>query len=118
MALPIVLFFVVYHLNPDYVMLLFTDPLGRKMIAVAAFLQVMGAVCIKKKRSSFCSSTLRLALLASGAGRRKLLDFGIGISDFEFEVYRTSQSGVVHPNRHEIRNVAFKSEIRNSKSKS
>ena len=46
--LPIVLFFVVYHLNPDYVMLLFTDPLGRKMIAVAAFLQVMGAVCIKK----------------------------------------------------------------------
>jgi tight adherence protein B len=48
MALPIVLFFVVYHLNPDYVMLLFTDPLGRKMIAVAAFLQIMGAVCIKK----------------------------------------------------------------------
>ena len=48
MALPIVLFFVVYHLNPDYVMLLFTDQLGRKMIAVAAFLQVMGAVCIKK----------------------------------------------------------------------
>ena len=47
-ALPIVLFFVVYHLNPDYVMLLFTDPLGRKMIAVAAFLQVMGAICIKK----------------------------------------------------------------------
>jgi len=48
MALPIVLFFVVYHLNPTYVMLLFTDPLGRKMIAVAAFLQVMGAICIKK----------------------------------------------------------------------
>src|SRR6516225_4014567 len=48
MALPIVLFFVVYHLNPSYVMLLFTDPLGRKMIAVAAVLQVMGAVCIKK----------------------------------------------------------------------
>jgi tight adherence protein B len=48
MALPIVLFFVVYHLNPDYVMLLFTDPLGRKMIAVAAVLQIMGAVCIKK----------------------------------------------------------------------
>jgi tight adherence protein B len=48
MALPIVLFFVVYHLNPTYVMLLFTDPLGRKMIAVAAVLQVMGAVCIKK----------------------------------------------------------------------
>ena len=48
MALPIALFFVVYHLNPDYVMLLFTDPLGRKMIAVAAVLQVMGAIAIKK----------------------------------------------------------------------
>lgn len=48
MALPIALFFVVYHLNPQYVMLLFTDPLGRKMIAVAAVLQVMGAIAIKK----------------------------------------------------------------------
>jgi tight adherence protein B len=48
MALPIALFFAVYYLNPDYVMLLFTDELGQKMIAVAAFLQVLGAVCIKK----------------------------------------------------------------------
>ncbi|MGQ0635795.1 MAG: type II secretion system F family protein [Planctomycetaceae bacterium] len=48
MALPIALFFVVYYLNPDYVMLLFTDPLGRKMIASAAVLQVMGAIAIKK----------------------------------------------------------------------
>jgi tight adherence protein B len=48
MALPIALFFVVYHLNPDYIMLLFTDALGRKMIAGAAVLQVLGAVCIKK----------------------------------------------------------------------
>jgi tight adherence protein B len=48
MALPIALFFVVYHLNPDYIMLLFTDPLGRKMIAAAAVLQVMGAISIKK----------------------------------------------------------------------
>jgi tight adherence protein B len=48
MALPIALFFVVYHLNPDYIMLLFTDPLGRKMIASAAVLQVMGAISIKK----------------------------------------------------------------------
>jgi len=48
MALPIALFFVVYHLNPDYIMLLFTDPLGRKMIATAAVLQVLGAVAIKK----------------------------------------------------------------------
>ena len=48
MALPIALFFAVYHLNPQYVMMLFTEELGRKMIAVAAFLQVLGAVCIKK----------------------------------------------------------------------
>ena len=48
MGLPIVLFFAVYHLNPDYIMLLFTDPLGRKMIAAAVVLQVLGAISIKK----------------------------------------------------------------------
>lgn len=48
MALPIALFFAVYYLNPPYVMLLFTDPMGKKMIAVAAVLQVLGAVAIKK----------------------------------------------------------------------
>ena len=48
MALPIALFFAVYYLNPDYVMLLFTTEMGRKMIAVAAVLQVLGAVAIKK----------------------------------------------------------------------
>jgi len=48
MVLPIALFFAVYYLNPDYVMLLFTEELGRKMIAVAAVLQVLGAITIKK----------------------------------------------------------------------
>ena len=48
MALPIVLFFAVYYLNPDYVMLLFTEELGRKMIVWAAVLQILGAVTIKK----------------------------------------------------------------------
>ncbi|MCA9038807.1 MAG: type II secretion system F family protein [Planctomycetaceae bacterium] len=48
MALPVALFVAVYYLNPDYVMLLFTDENGRKMIAGAAFLQVLGAVAIKK----------------------------------------------------------------------
>lgn len=48
MGLPIALFFAVYYMNPNYVMLLFTDPLGRKMIGVAAFLQVLGAITIKK----------------------------------------------------------------------
>lgn len=48
MALPIALFFACYYLNPDYVMLLFIDPLGKKMIAGAIFLQILGAVSIKK----------------------------------------------------------------------
>lgn len=48
MLLPVALFFAVLHLNPDYVMMLFTDPLGKKMIGFAAVLQVVGAVAIKK----------------------------------------------------------------------
>lgn len=48
MALPILLFFAVWRLNPDYVMLLFTDDLGRKMVAVAVVLQILGAITIKK----------------------------------------------------------------------
>ncbi len=48
MGLPIALFFAVYYLNPPYVMLLFTEELGRKMIIAAAVLQVAGAVTIKK----------------------------------------------------------------------
>jgi len=48
MALPVALFFVVWRMNPDYVMLLFTDELGRKMVAVAVVLQILGAYTIKK----------------------------------------------------------------------
>lgn len=48
MALPIALFFAVWRLNPDYVMLLFTDPLGKQMVAAAIVLQLLGAVAIKK----------------------------------------------------------------------
>ena len=48
MALPIALFFAVWQLNAEYVMLLFTDEIGRQMVAVAAVLQVLGAICIKK----------------------------------------------------------------------
>lgn len=48
MALPILLFFAVWRLNPGYVMLLFTDELGRKMVAVAIVLQILGAVTINK----------------------------------------------------------------------
>ncbi len=48
MGLPIVLFFTVYYLNPEYVMLLFNRELGRQMLTVAAIMQVFGALVIKK----------------------------------------------------------------------
>jgi len=48
LALPPVLFLVMYRLNPGYVMVLFTDPLGKQMLAVALVLQVLGALVIRK----------------------------------------------------------------------
>src|SRR5262245_17024512 len=48
LALPPVLFAVVYYLNPDYVMVLFTDPMGRKMLAGGVIMQFFGALVIRK----------------------------------------------------------------------
>jgi tight adherence protein B len=48
LALPFVLFLAVYQLNPDYIMVLFTDPLGKQMLATAIFMQVLGALLIRK----------------------------------------------------------------------
>lgn len=48
LALPVFLFFVVYYLNPDYMMVLFTDPLGKKMLAGAIVMQIVGALVIRK----------------------------------------------------------------------
>ena len=48
LALPVALFLVVYKMNPDYVMVLFTDPAGKKMLAVAVFMQILGALMIRK----------------------------------------------------------------------
>lgn len=48
MALPIAIFVAVYYLNQDYVMLLFTDPLGKKMVAFGIVMQILGAIAIKK----------------------------------------------------------------------
>jgi tight adherence protein B len=48
MALPIAIFIAVYYLNQDYVMLLFTTDLGKKMVAVGIVMQVLGAICIKR----------------------------------------------------------------------
>ncbi|MCE5267676.1 MAG: type II secretion system F family protein [Planctomycetaceae bacterium] len=48
LALPFVLFIAVYQLNPDYVSVLFTDPAGTKMLAAAVFMQILGALVIRK----------------------------------------------------------------------
>jgi tight adherence protein B len=48
LALPPVLFAVVYRMNPDYLMLLFTDPLGKKMLVGGVLSQLLGAVAIRK----------------------------------------------------------------------
>ena len=48
MALPVGLFMAVYSMNAEYVSLLFTDPFGQKMVAGALFMQLLGAVVIKK----------------------------------------------------------------------
>ena len=48
LVLPFVLLVAVYKLNPDYIMVLFKDPVGKQMLAVAAFMQVLGALMIRK----------------------------------------------------------------------
>lgn len=48
LGLPPVLFLAVYNLNPTYVSVLFTDPMGKQMLAGGVFLQVIGALVIRK----------------------------------------------------------------------
>ena len=48
LALPFVLFIAVYQLNPDYIMVLFHDPMGTKMLVVAVIMQILGALVIRK----------------------------------------------------------------------
>jgi tight adherence protein B len=48
LALPPVLFVAVYRLNPDYIMPLFNDPMGKQMLAAGVVLQLLGALVIKK----------------------------------------------------------------------
>lgn len=48
LALPPVLFATMYRLNHDYVMMLFTDPLGKKMLAFGVLTQILGALVIRK----------------------------------------------------------------------
>lgn len=48
LALPPALFVTVYRMNPDYLMLLFTDDLGKKMLVGGIVMQLLGAVVIRK----------------------------------------------------------------------
>ena len=48
LALPPILFVVMFRLNPDYVMVLFTDEIGKLMLTGAVFMQLAGAIVIKK----------------------------------------------------------------------
>jgi tight adherence protein B len=47
-ALPFVLFLTMLHIKPDYVQTLWTDPMGIKMSVGALFMQILGALVIKK----------------------------------------------------------------------
>lgn len=48
MALPPILLAAVYQINPDYIMILFRDPMGTKMLTVAVIMQIIGALVIRK----------------------------------------------------------------------
>lgn len=48
LALPPALFVAVWRLNPDYVLPLFTDPLGKQMLLGAVVMQILGALVIRK----------------------------------------------------------------------
>lgn len=48
LALPPLLFLAVYRLNREYVMMLFTDEMGKKMLLGAVVMQLLGALVIRK----------------------------------------------------------------------
>ena len=47
-ALPILLGLVLYRMNPEYIGLLFTDPIGHTMLMVGSALMVIGAFVTRK----------------------------------------------------------------------
>ena len=47
-ALPIILFSVLYMLNPAYMSILFTDPIGRILVIIALSMQFIGFLWIRK----------------------------------------------------------------------
>ena len=47
-GLPLVLGLILYKINPDYMGLLFTDPLGQNLATIGSVLMIMGAVVMKR----------------------------------------------------------------------
>jgi tight adherence protein B len=47
-ALPLVIGGVLFKMNPDYMLTLFTDPMGQNMLMVGSFLMVIGAIVMKR----------------------------------------------------------------------
>jgi tight adherence protein B len=47
-ALPIIIFLLLYMLNPQYMMILFTDPIGKILVTVAVAMQFLGFLWIRK----------------------------------------------------------------------
>jgi tight adherence protein B len=47
-ALPLIIFSILYTLNPEYMSILFTDPIGKILVAVAVSMQLLGFLWIRK----------------------------------------------------------------------
>jgi tight adherence protein B len=48
LALPFIVTFLLYQINPEYIGLLFTDPLGRTLLMIGGSLMMTGAVIMKR----------------------------------------------------------------------
>jgi len=48
LALPVLVFFILMYVNPEYISLLYTDPTGKMMLTIAIVMQLMGWAMIKK----------------------------------------------------------------------
>jgi tight adherence protein B len=47
-GLPIVVGLLLYRINPDYMGVLFTDPMGQNLVMAGSFLMVTGAIVMKR----------------------------------------------------------------------
>ena len=47
-ALPLAVGGILFKMNPDYMLTLFTDPIGQNMVMVGSFLLVTGAIVMKR----------------------------------------------------------------------